>query len=83
MFWGITYWLWPNTAFFSGTGGKYDSYSQIRIFTVLICPKHMVVLFSDLDRLDEFPDHLVARTMLALGSIVTRKPNTLISHLSE
>jgi hypothetical protein len=60
LFWGITYWLWPNTAFFSSTGGKYDSYSQIRIFTVLICPKHMVVLFNDLDHLDEFLVHLVA-----------------------
>jgi hypothetical protein len=44
----------------AGTGGKYDSYGQIRIFTVLICPKHVVVLCNELDQLDEFPDHLVA-----------------------
>jgi hypothetical protein len=44
----------------AGTGGKYDSYSQVRIFTVLICPKHVVVLCNELDHPDEFPDHLVA-----------------------
>jgi hypothetical protein len=34
-------------------------YSRIRISTVLICAKHVVVLCNDLGHLDEFPDHLV------------------------
>jgi hypothetical protein len=30
-------------------GDKYDSYGQINIFTVLICPNHMAVFSNELD----------------------------------
>lgn len=66
-------------------GGKYDSYSQIHIFTVLICPKHVVVLYNELDHCRRISGILlpfIACTMSALGSISTRKPDTLIFHLS-